>query len=267
MKKILLAFTGLVFGFASIAQSFQFINPKTNANVTGTTVAEWFPDGSLSLTPDIKIYVKNVNSTSDSIRVDLKRYELAPLVDSTRNYFCWGFTCLGESLVGSQPIRYNDPSDIVWIRKDSLNKTLSIYHDPNNFFNGTFSNPNYEYGTQGFRFVAYDHNNPNDSAFVDIKFAITTVGLNKISKEDYTVTVGPNPSNGQFNVNYDFTKNFSTKVIEIYDMLGQQVKAIPLNANKGTVNVTASELNSGIYFYNFRLDGKLTESQKLIITK
>lgn len=267
MKKILLAFTGLVFGFATFAQSFQFINPKTNADVTGTTVSVWYSEADLSLTPDVKLYVKNINSTSDSLRVDLKRYEMAPLVDSTSNYFCWGFTCLGASVVGSQPIRYNDPSDIVWIRKDSLNKTLSLYHEPNNFYNGTFNNPNYELGAQKFRFVAFDHFNPSDSAYVDVLFSITTVGLNKISKKDYTVSIGPNPSNGQFKVTYDFTKNFSTKTIEIYDMLGQQVKSIPLNSNKGIVNVAASELTSGIYFYNFRLDGKSTESQKLIITK
>lgn len=267
MKKILLAFSGLVLGVASFAQSFQFIDPQTNADVTGTTVSKSFSEADLSLVPDIKLYVKNMNSTTDSLRVDLKRFELAPLVDSTKNYFCWGFTCLGESLVGTQPVRYNDPSDIVWIRKDSVNKTLSMYHDPNNFFNGTFNNPNYEFGTQGFRFVAYDHFNPSDSVFVDVQFVITTVGLTKISKTDYSVTVGPNPSNGQFNVTYDFRKNFSTKVIEIYDMLGQQVKSISLNSNKGTVNVAATELNSGIYFYNFRLNGKSTESQKLIITK
>lgn len=267
MKKILLAFYGLVLGVASFAQSFQFIDPQTNADVTGTTVSRWYSEADLSLTPDVKIYVKNINSSSDSLRVDLKRYELPQLVDSTSNYFCWGFTCLGASVVGSQPIRYNDPSDIVWIRKDSLNKTLSIYHEPNNFYNGTFNNPNYEFGIQKFRFVAFDHFNPSDSVYVDVLFSITTVGLNKISKEDYTVSLGPNPSNGQFNVTYDFRKNFSTKVIEIYDMLGQQVKSIPLNSNKGTVNVAATELNSGIYFYNFRLNGKSTESQKLIITK
>ena len=267
MKKILLAISGLMIGVASFAQSFQFIDPQTNADVTGTTVSKSFSEADLSLVPDIKLQVKNTNSTTDSLRVDLKRFELAPLVDSTKNYFCWGFTCLGESLVGTQPVRYNDPSDIVWIRKDSVNKTLSMYHDPNNFFNGTFNNPNYEFGTQGFRFVAYDHFNPSDSVFVDVQFVITTVGLTKISKADYSVTVGPNPSNGQFNVTYDLRKNFSTKVIEIYDLLGQQVKSIPLNSDKGTVNVSATELNSGIYFYNFRLNGKSTESQKLIITK
>ncbi len=80
----------------------------------------------------------------------MKQYELATLVDSTSNYFCWGFTCLGAFTTDYQPIRYNDPSDIFYILKDSSNKTLSIYYEPNNFYNGIFSNPNYEIGNQKF---------------------------------------------------------------------------------------------------------------------
>ncbi|MBR9830771.1 hypothetical protein GYB57_01370 [bacterium] len=55
MKKILLAISGLMIGVASFAQSFQFIDPQTNADVTGTTVSKSFSEADLSLVPDIKL--------------------------------------------------------------------------------------------------------------------------------------------------------------------------------------------------------------------
>lgn len=270
MKKILLPICALLLSFGAFSQSLKFLDPhNSNADVSGTTVSVSADADYLNQnpsTPELKLYVKNINSTSDSIKVGLKRYELKPYVDSTSNYFCWGATCLGASVSGSQPIRYNDPADIVYIKTNEINKTLSIYYDPNNYYTGTFLDPKYISGNQQFLFVAYDINNPNDSVGVTVSFDITS-GINELSKNDYSVKVGPNPSNGQMKFTYDFKKNYSSKYMQIYDLLGNKVKTVAVNSNKGIINLNATDLNSGIYFYHFMLDNKATSPQKLIITK
>ncbi len=114
--------------------------------------------------------------------------------------------------------------------------------------------------------MAYDLNNPNDSVGVTISFDITS-RINEMSKNDYSVKVGSNPSNEQMNSTDDLKKNFASKFIQIYDLLGNKVKTVAVTFNKGTINLDASDLNSVIYFYHFMIDNKATSPQKLIIIK
>lgn len=270
MKKIILSLIAIcVLGVSFVqSQSLKLIDPKLKIDVTGDTIFMSVDKAGLDtlfIPPTIKVYVEN--TSSDSMSVYLKRYELNPIVDSTSNYFCWGATCLGGDVTGNQTIRFGEPTDTTVIQAGDTNKTLAAYYEPNNYFRGTPFNKVYMYGNMGFRFVIYDRDNPSDSASVILVYKIQeTVGIKEVAKVNYNLKVGPNPANNQVNITYNIKGNYAQQTLEIYDLLGNLVKAEKLRNSSDVFNLNVSDLNSGIYFYRLRLDGISTESQKLVIT-
>lgn len=268
MKKILLSLSTIFLLNVAFAQSLQLIDPASNTIVTGDTIFMSLDKSGLDtmfIPPSIKVYVKNVSNNSMSVY--LKRYELSPIVDSTSNYFCWGATCLGDNVTGSMPIRFGEPTDTTIVNAGDTNKTLAAYYEPNNYYTGTPFNKVYQYGDMGFRYVVYDRNNPSDSASVILIYKIQEkVGVRINSKLNYDLKVGPIPTNNVLNINYSINGNYNVQIFELYDLLGNLVIEQRLNFSNGTTKLNVSNLNAGIYFYRLRLDGNLSESQKLVIT-
>ncbi len=270
MKKTILSLTALcVLGVSFVqSQSLKLIDPEQKMDVTGDTIFMTIDKTGLDtlfIPPTIKVYVKN--TSSDSMSVYLKRYELNPIVDSTSNYFCWGATCLGGDVTGNQTVRFGEPTDTTIIQAGDTNKTLAAYYEPNNYYTGTPFNKVYMYGNMGFRFVVYDRNNLSDSASVILVYKIQeTVGIKEVAKINYDLKVGPNPAVNQVNITYTIKGNYSQQALELYDLLGNLVKIEKLSNSSDVFNLNVTDLNSGIYFYRLRLDGISTEAQKIVIT-
>lgn len=78
----------------------------------------------------------------------------------------------------------------------------------------------------------------------------------------------PNPFNPTTTIEYSLNKNSDVKII-IYDMLGKEVNTL-VNQKQvsGTykLNLNASALSSGTYFYSLIVDG-LVDSKKMILIK
>ena len=49
-------------------------------------------------------------------------------------------------------------------------------------------------------------------------------------------------------------------------MVGKIVKETELTDKKGTAKINVDDLNSGIYFYSFIVDGKAISTKKLVIS-
>ena len=49
-------------------------------------------------------------------------------------------------------------------------------------------------------------------------------------------------------------------------MLGKSIKAIALTDKKGTAKVNVDDLNPGIYFYSFVVDGKAISTKRLVVS-
>ena len=76
----------------------------------------------------------------------------------------------------------------------------------------------------------------------------------------------PNPSNMSVSVKYDINEFSNSGTIIFYDMLGKAVKEVALTDKKGTVKINVDDLNSGVYFYSFLVDGKAISTKKLVIS-
>jgi hypothetical protein len=91
-------------------------------------------------------------------------------------------------------------------------------------------------------------------------------GTRSVNVERMTVVLSPNPSQGQFGLEYD---NFPESSCVVYNSQGEIVMDDIKMIESGSINVDLSNQNSGVYILLIRAKttGKLLNSEKLIIVK
>lgn len=93
--------------------------------------------------------------------------------------------------------------------------------------------------------------------------------LNGLSFEDYAsldfISIFPNPSNGVFNVKLDLNAETDVEIF-IYDVSGRMLKAFDMQKYSGStiIEINASDLNTGVYVVNTRLNG-VDKNHRLVI--
>ena len=80
------------------------------------------------------------------------------------------------------------------------------------------------------------------------------------------VSLFPNPSDGNFNVNY-FLPYEGSGWLELYDLGGRKLSAIELPIYNRSVSLHYSDLPSGIYLYQVIAGGKIFKREKFVISK
>jgi len=91
----------------------------------------------------------------------------------------------------------------------------------------------------------------------------------EVSTKDYLFNAYPNPASTQIKIPF-YAKQGKVANIKIADITGKIVKEItPANLQNGLneVNVDLHDLNNGIYFYTYTLDGNVIATRKLIVSK
>ncbi len=79
----------------------------------------------------------------------------------------------------------------------------------------------------------------------------------------------PNPFNPNTVISYSLSTN-STVELSIYDIMGKKVATLVneyKNAGMYDVNFNASDLSSGIYMYQLKIDGKVVETRSMTLIK
>lgn len=74
----------------------------------------------------------------------------------------------------------------------------------------------------------------------------------------------PNPFNRETVIRFNAVGDNVS--IGIYDLAGRQLQTIPVKKGEKQISVSASTLTPGTYVYNLRVDGKLIDSKKMIVT-
>jgi trimeric autotransporter adhesin len=78
----------------------------------------------------------------------------------------------------------------------------------------------------------------------------------------------PNPVKNATVVAYTLPARFSTASIQVTDAAGKLIKSISLNGRgRGTINLSAANLASGIYQYTLYIDKSIADSKQLIVVK
>jgi len=77
------------------------------------------------------------------------------------------------------------------------------------------------------------------------------------------ITISPNPSNG--NISILSGKSNNIEVIEVYNVLGTQVRRYNFKQSNATINLDLSNLDIGVYLVRLHSNSGITETQKLIL--
>ena len=98
----------------------------------------------------------------------------------------------------------------------------------------------------------------------------TSIEISNNLVDDYKLYQNyPNPFNNQTNITFSIPENSEVK-LGVYNIKGEFVKDIcNKRLNKGFYNYffKANDLNSGVYFYNIEINGKLLDSKKMLYIK
>lgn len=223
MKKTTLLFI-LALCRTGLAQNLQVMHESNPVN-NGDTLVVMDNIGMSELVA----YLGAKNTGSSAITIKAKRTDLS-VIAGTTNSFCFGGQCYLPSLsVSLAEITLNAGEETAGADE------LSGHYYPDVYF-----------GSSYIRYVFFDKNNVNDSAFVVVNYiAIDPLGI----KENKTnpVKLFPNPSKNSLFVN----SHKPLQSIAIYDVLGSLHTQIQVSgANNSGIDVSAWP--EGIYLVQIK---------------
>lgn len=97
----------------------------------------------------------------------------------------------------------------------------------------------------------------------------TLTSVAEISKDDFNFSISPNPSNGNFKINYQLPQSASggkKSTLQIFDVTGKEVYNQTLQQEKNFEFINVKNLSNGIYLCKISTDNFIA-TKKLIIQK
>ncbi|MBI4945959.1 MAG: PKD domain-containing protein [Bacteroidetes bacterium] len=80
------------------------------------------------------------------------------------------------------------------------------------------------------------------------------------------ISVYPNPNNGDMTINYFISQNEKSE-FAIYDLSGRKLKSYLLTGENSQLNISAKDLQEGVYFYNVISNGTTIKQDKIVVIK
>ena len=223
-----------------------FVNSQTFElyDKTGTLISngDTIKVDSLPNVSEMTGSVKLKNISSQSVNVYCQKIPVYEVI-GTSNTFCWGVCFSPTIFISPNPVTINAG-------------------ETNEGFTGHYSPSNKE-GVTLIRYLfSVIH---GDSACIFIKFnaAYTGVSENKLNEaisEPY-----PNPAKTNAYINYNISAN-DKAYIQIYNIYGKIEKQFNINGNNGVLNMNISDLPSGMYFCILNINGKVSNTNRLIVS-
>lgn len=76
--------------------------------------------------------------------------------------------------------------------------------------------------------------------------------------------ISPNPFTQVARIDYNLQRDFTNATVTVYDVNGQLVNQMQLDAKIGTVEIQAAQLSEGMYTYTIQVDGEIVDTKKFI---
>lgn len=245
-------------GFLS-AQSLRFGTDGTifeNNQVIVCDAAPNVADWMTEMVLEMSVY----NTTDHPINVIIKKEEVQ-LVEGTSNTFCWGNCFAPTVMVSPNPIE-------IGAHDASVEGQLSFHYnlDPDGISFGSdgIDVSLWPSGTSIIRYYAFPEDNHDDKVCVEVWFA-----YNSASIVENHVSFGqalPNPASTI--VHFDIENNGNVVInAELYNLLGQEVKHLTTNGLQSKIEFNVSDLQPGIYFCRFSINGEMVRTEKFIVKR
>lgn len=251
MKKLytLIALIGV--GFTLSAQSFSIFDDR-GIDVEGTKVTVNGVN-STSATHEEGALFTVTNISTGSVDSKVKRYELS-FIPSTIDYYCYGTTCNSD---------INSGSSALWPTASDA-EYYDVFPMPAQDAKvmATYIKPHMETGTALYRYVVYNSNDVNDSAYVDVEYIIANAVDVKETYNNLEMSLYPNPANEQSNLIFGGA-NTNALAVEVVDLLGKTI--LTLNNVNENERIPTSTMKNGIYFVNVRAEGRIVKTKKLVV--
>ncbi len=190
------------------------------------------------------VKIVNTGTSTISAKVSQNAFSAVP---GHVTYFCWGVICYPPTVTVSL-------TPVVLAPGDTTTSFIGYLHPT---------------GITGVSEVTYNFFNEadeSDSLSLIVTYDITLTGIDNIEREASLSDASPNPAAGLTSISYDLNTSKNAKLV-IYNILGSVVKEESLDTKQGTVILSTSGLNSGIYYYSILADGKLLPAKKLIVAR
>lgn len=245
MKKLLFSIFLLssvaIYGYA---QSITLSNSNGPIAPNATIIQQGTPDSVELIT-----YLNVKNETGSSLNVFCKKVEMI-MLDSTEITMCWAGNCYPAATNVSPYAQAISPGQV---------NTEFVGHYTQTAFN------HFKVGESVVRWVFYDRDLTDDSASVTVKYTSYPLAVEETQAHQPVLSgIYPNPASGDVSCSYSLPGG-SLGSILVRNMLGASVSTHPLPSANGKVTFSTANLNDGIYFCSLLVDGKIRQTQKLIV--
>jgi hypothetical protein len=248
MKKyLLLAILFITLTNLSNAQ-FKILNPFDKSVITNDTINVFG-----NPTNQITISFWVVNTGVGSVTLLSRRDSISLLLPDTTNDFCWGGLCY--------PNTTNVSSFSETIGAGDTSNTINTPY----FY--THFTPYGRIGTSSIRYTFYNSSLHSDSNWVLVNYIITPAGISTVSDKSIIFSSPyPNPSGTSVNFNYSLSSGTQSANLKIFNLLGECIQTIPLNASKNKTSINVQAMPSGIYICQIAASGCQPICQKMIVS-
>ena len=112
-------------------------------------------------------------------------------------------------------------------------------------------------------YTAVDSNNPENTISINVLYGQTA----DIPETNvYFGNAYPNPANSKVNFNINGNGNGAINVA-VYNLLGQEVKSQQVSGHQSRVSIAVDDLQPGIYFCRFTINGEAVKTEKFIVKR
>lgn len=187
------------------------------------------------------------NETSSFKQLYLRKFYVKRNTQSFMDIFCWDVCYTDPNVMVS---KY--PVDFKALTTDSISFHITYF-------------PQGHDGETIVRYKMWDKSDFNDSAYITIHYVSSQSGVpGPVNQE--SVSFSPNPCNST--VTFTIPENNRGKtVIHLFDLLGKELKQIPVQTGENSVRADVSAFPAGIYLFYAETDGVKSNVKKLLIQR
>lgn len=198
---------------------------------------------------EIQAHAIVTNVSEDTVEVKAQRI-IIDTVPGTRNQFCW---------VLCYAFEVNDSFYSVTLDPGASTSELE--------FSGHYQ-PAGNGGTSKIRYKFFNVDNEQDTVSMTVFYVVSPASVADLQSAARFGSAYPNPAREIVSFDYEFSPAVNEARLVIFNMLGKQVMDYPVNSRNGKISLPLHELNEGVYFYTFVVNGiTASTTRKLVVQR